>query len=1217
MKLLGIFRFEFAYQVRRAWPWLIFAVLFVLSFLSARDQSLADALYEDFFANSSFAVAKTTVFGTLFWTLVAAAVAGEAAARDVSTGMYPLTYTAPVSKAEYLGGRFLAALVLNALLLLAVQAGILLGVYSPGIDPQVIGPFRPEVFPTAYFFISLPNAFVAAALQFSLAARTGRGMAGYLGSLFLVFMGFFFATFVYWVARPGLGTLLDPIGINLIVEDLAHLWTTFEKSWRLLALEGAVLANRILWLGVGLGALAVTYLRFRFAHRIESTWWRRRMVHQDVHATTPAATGAIAPALSSKATNRFGIAMRVRQTLAIAWTSFRTLATSWAGLVMIVAIPLLTVLIILDQMAALGVPLVPTTARVLRELTGGLSAELAAEPSRWVIIPLFIVFFAGELVWREREAGLGELTDAMPVSDWILFLGKFLGLSLVLVVFMAFLTAAGMLAQAILGYQDFDIELYLKTLFGLQLPEYLLFAVLALVVHVLVDQKYIGHLVAILAYAFIAVLARMLGIEHNLLVYGTGPGWSYTEIRGFGASLEPWAWFKLYWAAWALLLAVAARLLWVRGKETGFGVRFRLARRRFTRPTVWVAGAGAVLILTLGGFIFYNTNVLNEYFSSSEITERRAEYERRYSQYENITQPRLTGTNLRVEIYPERGAVEIRGSYHLVNSSAVAIDSIHMSTAIGGVETRAASFDRMAMLAVDDEAQGYRIYTLESPLQPGETLRLDFEVHVERRGFGNRGVDPSVAVNGSYFTSEAWFPFVGYQPTREIISAADRRAHGLAPRPVIASLYDDKEHEPATRGAGIAFDAVVVTDEDQVAVAPGALRRTWTEGGRRYFHYSADAPVGTEWAFFSADYAVHEGQWEDPAGAGQVVAVRIFHHPEHIAHLEGMLQSVQDSLDYYTEQFGPYPYSHLSIVEHPGALGTGAHADPGLISYGQGFPFWIPEDEQRSLAMPYAVMAHEMAHQWWGGQLPYAIVEGAPVLSESLAWYSAIQLMKDSRGDMQLRQLLAFMRQPYPFRPIRRGEPLLRALDPYLSYRKGPFAMYALSEYVGEEPVNLALRRLIEKHSQAGAPLATTLDLYRELQEVTPDSLQYLLRDLFEVNTYWEFETEHVTAEQTEASTWQVTLEVWARKVVVDEAGVETELPMDEWVQIGVFGPGEGSDELSTPLYTQMHRIRSGKQTITLTVPRKPDLAGIDPYHLLDWEAPGNDDNIGEVTIEN
>jgi hypothetical protein len=165
--------------------------------------------------------------------------------------------------------------------------------------------------------------------------------------------------------------------------------------------------------------------------------------------------------------------------------------------------------------------------------------------------------------------------------------------------------------------------------------------------------------------------------------------------------------------------------------------------------------------------------------------------------------------------------------------------------------------------------------------------------------------------------------------------------------------------------------------------------------------------------------------------------------------------------------------------------------------------------------------------------------------------------------------------------------------------------------------VNGALRRLIEKHDAAGASLATTLDLYRELQAVTPDSLQYLLHDLFAVNTFWQLETESVRADSTAAGSWQVTLDVRARKLVYDSAGVETEMPMDEWVQIGVFAAAEeGKEELSAPLYVQMHRIRSGEQTITVTVPHRPVLAGIDPYHLLDWEEESDDDNIDVVTIE-
>ncbi len=1209
MKFREIFRFEFAYQVRRVSTWLYFAALVVFAFLLTRENFLADALRDDFFLNSPFVVAVVTVFGSLTWLLVAAAVAGNAAARDVSAGMYPLTYTAPIRKADYLGGRFLAAFVLNALVLLAVPTGILLAVYSPGVPPEAIGPLRLAAFVNAFFFIALPNAFVATAIQFSLAARSGQPMASYLGSV-LLFVGSWIVAGIVYVplGRPDLGRMVDAIGAINIVTDLSLGWTPIEKRTRLIELEGSLLWNRLLWLGIGLGALAVAHLRFRFAHRTGSTWWRRGTRRREAHAPIPAGIGITArtPIVIPQVRRTFGFGIHARQTLAIAWDSFRTIAKTWTGRALLVAIPIAAVLVVLGQMEFNGVPLVPTTARVINALT----APLTAVQTPWMIIPLLIVFYAGELVWRERAAGLGELTDATPVPVWVLFLGKFLGLGLVLVAWLALLTTAGILAQVLLGYDEFEIGLYLQALFGLQLPEYLLFALLALVIHVVVDQKNIGHLVVIIAYVFIA-LSSMFGIEHNLLVYGAGPGWSYTEMRGFGPFLGPWLWFKFYWVAWALLLAVVARLLWVRGKERGLGVRLQLARRRFTRRTAWATGAAVALILTLGGFIFYNTNVLNEYLSASEIVELRAEYERRYGRYEGIPQPWLAATNLHVEIYPEQREVEIRATYRLVNSSAVAIDSIHVATA-PGVETGPANFDRSATLVLADEDRDHRIYALERPLQPGDSLRLDFDVHFNPRGFRNTGFDASVVANGAYFTNQDWLPAIGYQPYRELTNAGDRRAHGLAPRPLIPSLYDAEARQDRT-SAGIDFEAVVGTAEDQIAVAPGALRRTWTEGGRRYFQYATNAPIGNEYAIFSADYAVHEGRWNDPDGSGQVVVIQIYHHPGHAANLDRMLRSVRASLDYYTEQFGPYPYGQIRLVERPGN-DMGLHAEAMTIDYQEGYSLFDPEDDPGALDFPFAVMAHEVAHQFG---VAYAPVEGAPVMSESFAWYAAIQVVGQTYGREHLRRLLTFMRKPYPIPPIRLGRPLLRAIDPYAAYRKGPFALYALSEYMGEERVNRALRHLIEANDSGALPLATTLDLYRELQAVTPDSLQPLLHDLFEANTFWELETKRATAEQTDAGTWQVTLNVRARKVVVDTAGVETEVSMDDWVEIGVFAPAEeGDEELSEPLYVQRHRIRSGAQTITVTVPRKPLLAGIDPYHLLDWEELADDDNIEGVEIE-
>jgi hypothetical protein len=223
-----------------------------------------------------------------------------------------------------------------------------------------------------------------------------------------------------------------------------------------------------------------------------------------------------------------------------------------------------------------------------------------------------------------------------------------------------------------------------------------------------------------------------------------------------------------------------------------------------------------------------------------------------------------------------------------------------------------------------------------------------------------------------------------------------------------------------------------------------------------------------------------------------------------------------------------------------------------------------------------------------------------------------MQVVKRAYGVEQLRRLMSSMREPNPFPRIRRGVPLLQADDPYAMYRRGPFAMYALSEYVGEAKVNSALRRLIDARRSRTAPLTTTLDLYRELQAVAPDSLRSLVRDLFEINTSWTFDTKQATAEQTEGGAWLVTLEVEATKESVDSAGVETILPMDDLVEIGIFAPAQEGEILGKRLYLQKHRIRSGAQTITITLTEQPDRGGIDPYNLLDWE---EGDNIEGITI--
>ena len=151
---------------------------------------------------------------------------------------------------------------------------------------------------------------------------------------------------------------------------------------------------------------------------------------------------------------------------------------------------------------------------------------------------------------------------------------------------------SGLLEETFAGYRHFELGLYLQLLFGFELPGYLLIAVLALAIHVLVNQKYVAHLALALICAMTA-FAPSLGFERRRCSTArTSAG----SIRTCAASIRLWPflWFKAYWAGWALLLAVVAKLLWIRGVEP--------RRIQFTRAG-WTLAAAIGVIVTTGSLV--------------------------------------------------------------------------------------------------------------------------------------------------------------------------------------------------------------------------------------------------------------------------------------------------------------------------------------------------------------------------------------------------------------------------------------------------------------------------------------------------------------------------------------------------------------------------------------------------------------------------------------
>lgn len=1185
MTAAAICRFEFWYQARRPATWIYVVVLFCCTFVAAGEPVQEYARADGSFMNGPFIVAVLTLFGTTLGLLVTAGVSADAAARDAQTRMASLVFTTPMSKESYVFGRFLAVFALSALVLSAVPLALLsMAVLTRG-NTDLVAPFQLATYLTPYLVWQLPNLFVTAAVMFSFAALTRRGMASYLGALLLLGIcglswGFIARTSNYWA----LGAFLDPFGA-VVLDDLSMRWTPAERSTRLVPLAGVLLWNRLFWIVVGIGALVLTHARLDAArHPIG----RGSAEPQPLPADRPAVTLHV-PRLAL----RFDVHTRMRQLLAMAGEAFVVVMKGWGGAALLIT----AVFLVYSGLpiAHLGVPLSATTERLISFLAAPL---MRLEEINAIVVPLLIVLLAGELVWRERESRLSPIVDAAPVPTWTFFVGKLIGLALVLATLQCLLLIGGVVMQRRSGGEPIELGLYVTTLFGFQLVDSLLFGGLALTIHVLVNHKYVGHLVGLVAYLFV-VFAPALGVRHRLLIYGSDPGWSYSDMRGFAPFIGPWLWVKSYWVAWAIVMTLVAVLFWVRGTEPGVLARLARARRRLTpRTMIWLA-ASIMLMIAAGSIVFYNTNILNAYEPPADVIARRAEYERRYGHYKNAPQPRVASHALTVDLYPRQRRATIHGALTLVNDTKAPIAVVHVAPR-PTTQTTGIRFDRPATEKSIDTRLSHHIYELTSPLGPGETTRMHFEVTLESAGFANDGIDSSIVPNGTALAGDAWLPAVGYQPGRELQAAADRQRHGLPARPMTAPLEDQIARADVARAARVRVESTVSTDADQVAVAPGRLVRTWTTNGRRYLQYATDAPIRNDYVFFSAAYAVRSARWND-------VEIEVLHHPTHAANVDRMIDSVRVSLDYLSRVLGPYPHGQLRLIERPGSAVL-LHASPINIYYQEPFALLNPDADERAIDLVFAVVAHEVAHQWWGNTLIPADVEGAALLTETLAWDSALAVVERTQGKAHLERLLGMMRDVYLAPRAYAQEPLVRATDAFLAYRKGPFAMHALRQSIGSDAVDAALRRLLDRHASGAPSLATSLDLYQELEAVTPAAERSLLADLFLTNTFWHVDVRNARAEARGSGQWQVTMDVDARKAVVDANGVETDVPMDDHIAVGAFAAG--ADPV---LYSERRRVRTGRQRISFTTPFQPARAGIDPRHLL-IDTNGND-NVTDVVI--
>ena len=170
--------------------------------------------------------------------------------------------------------------------------------------------------------------------------------------------------------------------------------------------------------------------------------------------------------------------------------------------------------------------------------------------------------------------------------------------------------------------------------------------------------------------------------------------------------------------------------------------------------------------------------------------------------------------------------------------------------------------------------------------------------------------------------------------------------------------------------------------------------------------------------------------------------------------------------------------------------------------------------------------------------------------------------------------------------------------------------MYRLAEEIGEDAVNRALRRLLAEHAFKGAPYPTSLELVAALRAEAPADKQQLITDLFEKITLYDIKTTGLTSKKRADGRYDVTLTVEARKLYADGKGRETQAPMAETLDVGLFSemPGEKKFSKDHVIAFEKRPIHSGRQTLTFVAAMAPRFGGVDPYNkLIDRNS---DDNV-------
>ena len=1127
-------------------------------------------------------------------------VIGSSVYRDFRYNMHTILFSYPFSKMDYIAGKFLSSLLVVILITLSIVLGIIVASVMPIANQAVIAPFDIMAYVQIYAIYVIPNLFFFGVIVFGLVTLSRNISVGFIGVIVLILIKVVISSFTRDIDNRYQVALWEPFGEEA-AEYYTKYWTVAEQNVNMLPFEGVIIYNRLLWLGISIVVFFLVYSLFSFSQTgltISRSKKKERLTKNNF--------GGIVRIVLPKVKYDFSTWQNIKTALSLSRYDFSYIVRNWTFIT--ISFVGLLVLILMSATAGeiFGTSTYPVTWQMLM-LPGTFFS---------FFINILTFLFAGMLIHRADLARMKHLVDVTPIPNWVLLLSKFIALLKMQLCLLLLIVIAGVAIQAYHEYYNFELGLYFFELYALKFINFVIWALLALFVHTLFKNYLLGFFVLLLLSIAIQFLP-MIGVEQDIFIFNSDTRYSYSDMNGFGSTLPLYYLYKFYWLLFGLFLYGLSLLLWKRGvlgtsKDNWSNFKSRL------KPSVYIPMI-IVLIAFLGlGFTFYyQDNVANTFLSSKDFENQRAEYEKKYKKYENYAQPRIVDIKIDMDIFPKERNLAVDGTFVLKNKSSEAIDSLFVS--YQDYET-AITFSKAAKLVSKDSIFRFDIYKFDTPLAAGDSLTMNFKLKNKENTIFTE--NSPVLANGT-FINNSNFPSIGYSDQQELTDNDVRKKYGLGDKERMAATDDLKARQNnyiSGDADWLDFETTVSTEKGQIAIAPGNLVKRWEKDGREYFHYKMKGQMLNFYAYQSADYQVKTDKYKG-------VAIEIYYDKKHLYNVDRMITSLKKSLDYYTKNFSPYQHDQVRIIEFPRTGGSFAQAFANTIPFSEGIGFIANVDAENDDAVdyPFAVTAHEMAHQWWAHQVIGANVQGATLLSESLSEYSSLMVLQAEYGKGQMRKFLKDALDKYLMGRTVEGKkekPLMyNENQQYIHYNKGSLVLYALSDYIGEENMNAALSKYIADVAFQQPPYTNSIEFVKYLNAATPDSLKYLIPDMFETITLYENRIKDAKVEELPNGKFKVTIDTESSKYRSDEKGKRIydngngktiytttksgkedvkSIPLADYIEIGVFSESTaGSSTNEEQLYLEKRKVTKIDNRYIIIVDKKPTEVGIDPYNKL------------------